>query len=137
MILAAISCAWACGVVLVVAVMIVGSPRVPAEERTGRGSLSERYPGRPASDAPDHAPSRGGTSNVGRPTSTLEHTGECTGSWRYYRDRHLVHCAGCLAEYPATPELRLAAIDENQAGMWLDLLTRDGVVRLEREKGAA
>ena len=63
----------------------------------------------------------------------LEHTnGECTGNWRLLggvQDR-TIQCEQCHALYPATPEHRLAAIDENYAGIYLRRLASEGAAYL-------
>lgn len=64
-------------------------------------------------------------------------SGECTGHWRFVGagDRAQVRCDGCDARYSATPEIRLAAIDENYAGVYLRRLAAEGVTQLEAERG--
>jgi len=61
----------------------------------------------------------------------LEHTdGDCTGNWRLIGiigEQCLIRCERCVAEYPASPENRLAAIDENYAGIYLRRLTAEGI----------
>ncbi len=60
----------------------------------------------------------------------LEHeSGHCTGNWRLIgrdQDRRIA-CDRCGRAYPPTPENRLAAIDENYAGIYLRRLTAEGV----------
>ncbi|HSJ14916.1 MAG TPA: hypothetical protein VK939_10905 [Longimicrobiales bacterium] len=64
---------------------------------------------------------------------TLEHrSGECPGDWRLLggsRERS-IQCDACHARYPATPEYRLAAIDENYAGIYLRRLASEGAAHL-------
>jgi hypothetical protein len=65
----------------------------------------------------------------------LEHmTDECTGNWRLTgsMDGRSIVCDRCNAEFAATPENRLAAIDENYAGIYLRRLTAEG----SEERGA-
>lgn len=60
----------------------------------------------------------------------LEHeSGHCTGNWRLIgRDEdRTIACDRCGRAYPPTPENRLAAIDENYAGIYLRRLTAEGV----------
>ena len=60
----------------------------------------------------------------------IEHRfSECVGNWRLLgigEDRN-IQCDGCAAVYPAAPENRLAAIDENYAGIYLRRLTAEGI----------
>ncbi len=62
-------------------------------------------------------------------TSFIEHrSDECTGNWRLLgvgEDR-TIQCDACCAEFYATPENRLAAIDENYAGIYLRRLSSEG-----------
>jgi hypothetical protein len=60
---------------------------------------------------------------------------ECVGNWRLTGNgcMRVISCEECHAEYPATPENRLAAIDENYAGIYLRRLTAEGSAALERE----
>ena len=63
----------------------------------------------------------------------LQHkAGECTGNWRLVgaTDHRLIICDLCGAEFEATPENRLAAIDENYAGIYLRRLTAEGASNL-------
>ena len=64
----------------------------------------------------------------------LQHeTGHCTGNWRLVgqgEDREIA-CESCKRSYPPTPENRLAAIDENYAGIYLRRLTAEGVAQEE------
>ena len=68
----------------------------------------------------------------------LEHgTGECTGNWRLLggsADR-TIQCDRCSRSYPATPDNRLAAIDENYAGIYLRRLASEGVAYLSSKRG--
>lgn len=60
-------------------------------------------------------------------------TGRCTGNWRLVgrgTDRRIA-CEQCDRSYPPTPENRLAAIDENYAGIYLRRLTSEGVSEQE------
>jgi hypothetical protein len=60
----------------------------------------------------------------------LEHvTGECSGNWRLVgtSETRVITCERCSARFPATPENRLAAIDENYAGIYLRRLTAEGI----------
>ncbi|MBI4545539.1 MAG: hypothetical protein HY703_10110 [Gemmatimonadetes bacterium] len=59
----------------------------------------------------------------------LEHaTDDCTGNWRLVGtgDNRTIRCDRCEGRYAATPENRLAAIDENYAGIYLCRLTAEG-----------
>jgi hypothetical protein len=63
----------------------------------------------------------------------LEHkTDTCTGNWRLTgsSDGRSIVCDVCAAEFEATPENRLAAIDENYAGIYLRRLTAEGIPQL-------
>lgn len=72
--------------------------------------------------------------------TVLEHTnGDCTGNWRLVgtgEDR-VIRCDRCDSRYPATPENRLAAIDENYAGIYLRRLTAEGASQIDTEHDAA
>ena len=60
----------------------------------------------------------------------IEHrSGDCVGNWRLLGigDDRKIQCDNCAAAYPAAPENRLAAIDENYAGIYLRRLTAEGV----------
>lgn len=60
----------------------------------------------------------------------LEHsTGRCTGNWRLVGqgEERRIACERCDRRYPPTPENRLAAIDENYAGIYLRRLTAEGL----------
>lgn len=59
----------------------------------------------------------------------LQHTnGECTGNWRLLGTGRLrvIRCDQCAVEHPATADNRLAAIDENYAGIYLRRLAMEG-----------
>ncbi len=58
-------------------------------------------------------------------------TGRCTGNWRLvgHGSRRRIECDRCGAEFEPTPESRLAAIDENYAGIYLRRLTAEGVAQ--------
>ena len=67
----------------------------------------------------------------------LEHSfAQCTGNWRLVGsgEERTIRCDRCDGAYPATPEHRLAAIDENYAGIYLRRLTAEGLGQLESEK---
>ena len=67
----------------------------------------------------------------------LEHRfNECTGNWRLVGsgEERAIRCDRCDSSYAATPENRLAAIDENYAGIYLRRLTAEGLAQLEAEK---
>jgi len=64
---------------------------------------------------------------------SVEHTSaECTGSWRLLGDTagRVIECDHCGRAYPATAENRLAAIDENYAGIYLCRLASEGAAKL-------
>ena len=65
--------------------------------------------------------------------SELPHThDECTGNWRLCgtgEERH-IRCDRCDAEHDASAEHRLAAIDENYAGIYLRRLAAEGAAHL-------
>lgn len=68
----------------------------------------------------------------------LDHNAhDCTGHWRLIGSGHArrVRCDRCTAEYAATPERRLAAIDENYAGIYLRRLAAEGAAQLQEERG--
>jgi hypothetical protein len=68
----------------------------------------------------------------------LHHLSErCTGNWRLVGtgDARTIRCETCRAEVPATPEHRLAAIDENYAGIYLRRLASEGAAVLDAERG--
>jgi hypothetical protein len=55
-------------------------------------------------------------------------TDDCTGNWRMLgigEDR-TIQCDVCTARFVASPENRLAAIDENYAGIYLRRLSSEG-----------
>jgi hypothetical protein len=69
--------------------------------------------------------------------AVLEHTlGSCTGNWRLVGtgEARTIRCDRCDGEYPATPENRLAAIDENYAGIYLRRLTAEGAAQIDSER---
>jgi len=61
---------------------------------------------------------------------------ECTGNWRLIGvgDARQIRCDRCASVFPATPENRLAAIDENYAGIYLRRLTAEGMTHLESDR---
>ena len=64
----------------------------------------------------------------------LEHGNErCTGNWRLVGSgsSRRISCERCNAAFTATPENRLAAIDENYAGIYLRRLTAEGLAQME------
>jgi hypothetical protein len=66
----------------------------------------------------------------------LSHTTDtCTGNWRLVggSDRRRIRCDRCTAEHEATPDRRLAAIDENYAGIYLRRLAAEGAAHLSSE----
>lgn len=68
----------------------------------------------------------------------LQHaSGNCAGHWRLVGSgpARRVRCDRCDVEYVATPERRLAAIDENYAGIYLRRLAAEGAVQLQAERG--
>ncbi|MFW6201051.1 MAG: hypothetical protein ACOC8B_00610 [Gemmatimonadota bacterium] len=70
----------------------------------------------------------------------LQHKyGECTGNWRLVGtgDARTICCDRCDARHPATPENRLAAIDENYAGIYLRRLTAEGASQIDSDTDAA
>jgi hypothetical protein len=61
----------------------------------------------------------------------LEHrNAECTGEWRLVQsgENRQIVCAGCGAEFRATPARRRAAVDEILAGSYLQRLADEGTV---------
>jgi hypothetical protein len=60
---------------------------------------------------------------------------DCTGNWRLVgtSDRRRIRCDGCAAEHEATPDHRLAAIDENYAGIYLRRLAAEGAAHLSSD----
>jgi hypothetical protein len=68
----------------------------------------------------------------------LEHRSDtCTGNWRLVGtgEARAIRCEGCLAEVGACAEHRLAAIDENYAGIYLRRLAAEGAAFLDAERG--
>jgi hypothetical protein len=66
----------------------------------------------------------------------LKHThDDCTGNWRLIGsgDRRRIRCECCNADHDATPEHRLAAIDENYAGIYLRRLAAEGAAHLSSD----
>ena len=61
---------------------------------------------------------------------------ECTGNWRLVGtgDSRSIRCDRCDAQFPATPENRLAAIDENSAGIYLRRLTAEGASQIDTDR---
>jgi len=67
----------------------------------------------------------------------LSHThDDCVGNWRLVgaSDRRRIRCDRCAAEHDATPEHRLAAIDENYAGIYLRRLAAEGAAHLSTDR---
>jgi hypothetical protein len=60
---------------------------------------------------------------------------ECTGNWRLVglSEARLIRCDRCGAELAATPDCRLAAIDENYAGIYLRRLAAEGAAHLSSD----
>jgi hypothetical protein len=60
---------------------------------------------------------------------------DCTGNWRLIGtgENRLIRCDRCGGQVRATPENRLAAIDENYAGIYLRRLTAEGMTYLQSE----
>ncbi len=61
---------------------------------------------------------------------SLDHLRDhCTGNWRLTgnAEYRTINCDMCGAQFQATPENRLAAIDENYAGIYLRRLTAEGI----------
>jgi hypothetical protein len=66
----------------------------------------------------------------------LAHTHDiCVGNWRLTgsSDGRQIRCDTCGAEHAATPDNRLAAIDENYAGIYLRRLAAEGAAWLSSE----
>lgn len=66
-------------------------------------------------------------------TVVLEHAnGECVGNWRLLGNstERTIQCDRCGTTLPATAENRLAAIDENYAGIYLRRLSSEGAAYL-------
>jgi hypothetical protein len=74
---------------------------------------------------------------VGNMTDLEHGSGDCTGHWRLIGSGQgrRVRCEACDAEYVATAERRLAAIDENYAGIYLRRLAAEGAAQIEAERG--
>lgn len=67
----------------------------------------------------------------------LEHMYDhCTGNWRLVGvgSNRRICCQKCLRIHTATPENRLAAIDENYAGIYLRRLTAEGMAQRKDEE---
>ena len=67
----------------------------------------------------------------------LEHGyGECTGNWRLIGtgETRSIRCDRCDAQFTASPENRLAAIDENYAGIYLRRLTSEGASQIDSDR---
>lgn len=60
---------------------------------------------------------------------------DCTGNWRLIgsSDRRRIRCDACATEHEATAEHRLAAIDENYAGIYLRRLAAEGAAHLSSD----
>jgi hypothetical protein len=60
---------------------------------------------------------------------------DCTGNWRLVgsSENRSIRCDGCGAEHEATADHRLAAIDENYAGIYLRRLAAEGAAHLSSE----
>lgn len=70
-----------------------------------------------------------------RQIERLQHrSDECTGNWRLFGARML--CDICKAEYEAASADRLAAIDENYAGILMRRLAAEGAAQIRAEKKA-
>lgn len=68
---------------------------------------------------------------------SLEHAHEdCVGNWRLLGStiERTVQCDRCGALYPASADNRLAAIDENYAGIYLRRLASEGAAYLSGER---
>lgn len=61
---------------------------------------------------------------------------ECTGNWRLVgtSERRRIRCDRCGVDHDATPEHRLAAIDENYAGIYLRRLAAEGAAHLSNNE---
>jgi hypothetical protein len=77
------------------------------------------------------ATSRGRGRELQMPELTHEFD-DCTGNWRLVgtSERRRIRCDRCDAERDATAEHRLAAIDENYAGIYLRRLATEGAAHL-------
>jgi hypothetical protein len=62
---------------------------------------------------------------------------DCVGNWRLIGagEERSIRCDTCSSRVPATPEHRLAAIDENYAGIYLRRLAAEGAAFLDAERG--
>jgi hypothetical protein len=60
---------------------------------------------------------------------------DCVGNWRLEgaSDRRRIRCDRCGADHDASPEHRLAAIDENYAGIYLRRLAAEGAAHLSSD----
>jgi hypothetical protein len=60
---------------------------------------------------------------------------DCTGNWRLVgaSEQRRIRCDVCGVEHDATPEHRLAAIDENYAGIYLRRLAAEGAAHLNSD----
>jgi len=60
---------------------------------------------------------------------------DCVGNWRLVgaSDRRRIRCDRCGADHGASPEHRLAAIDENYAGIYLRRLAAEGAAHLSSD----
>jgi hypothetical protein len=70
----------------------------------------------------------------------LEHThGSCIGNWRLVGngEERAIRCDRCDARYTASPDHRLAAIDENYAGIYLRRLASEGAALIDSDRDAA
>lgn len=61
----------------------------------------------------------------------------CTGNWRLVgtSEYRRIRCERCSADHDATAEHRLAAIDENYAGIYLRRLAAEGAAHLSSDNG--
>ncbi|HSK18552.1 MAG TPA: hypothetical protein VK912_05390 [Longimicrobiales bacterium] len=61
---------------------------------------------------------------------------DCVGNWRLVgaSEMRRIRCDRCCAEHEATPDHRLAAIDENYAGIYLRRLAAEGAAHLSGER---
>jgi hypothetical protein len=81
---------------------------------------------------PHRAAAYGATTNAG----TVSQPRRLHGQLAARRDRASVagyRCDGCNAEHDATPDHRLAAIDENYAGIYLRRLAAEGAAHLSSD----
>jgi hypothetical protein len=66
----------------------------------------------------------------------LAHTHDaCVGNWRLVAsaNRRRIRCDCCSADHEASAEHRLAAIDENYAGIYLRRLAAEGAAHLSSD----